>query len=116
MKYILKYSPDASEKLREIKQYLSASFGKEVATKLLSKIMKDIRALQDNPELGASVEAMLNIPTDYRFLHVEHNYAFYRIENNVVYVTDIFNEREAFVRKMFGESLRTHESIEFWGE
>jgi hypothetical protein len=36
----------------------------------MSKIMDDIRGLQDDPEKGASVEAMLGIPTLYRFLHV----------------------------------------------
>ena len=39
--------------------------------------------MQNNPEKGPSVEAMLGISTPYRFLHVEQNYAFYRIENGI---------------------------------
>ncbi len=116
MKYKLKYSPDASDKLRELNKQITANYGKPVATKIVSKIMGEIRDLQNNPEKGPSVEAMLGISTPYRFLHVEQNYAFYRIENGTIYVTDIYNEREDFMRRMFRVNLRTQDSIDFWGE
>lgn len=116
MKYKLKYSPDASDKLRELKKQISTSYGSDVAIKIVSKIMREIRGLQDNPEKGPSVEAMLGISTTYRFLHVEKNYAFYRIENDTVYVTDIYNEREDFLWRMFRVNLRTKDSMDFWGE
>ncbi len=116
MKYKLKYSPDASDKLRELNKQITANYGKPVATKIVSKIMGEIRDLQNNPEKGPSVEAMLGISTPYRFLHVEQNYAFYRIENCTIYVTDIYNEREDFMRRMFRVNLRTQDSIDFWGE
>ena len=116
MKYKLKYSPDASDKLRELNKQITANYGKPVATKIVSKIMGEIRDLQNNPEKGPSVEAMLGISTPYRFLHVEQNYAFYRIENGTIYVTDIYNECEDFMWRMFRVNLRTQDSIDFWGE
>lgn len=116
MKYKLKYSPDASDKLRELNKQIISSNGKTAANKIVSKIMGDIRGLRDNPEKDPSVEALLGIPTSYRVLHVEHNYAFYRVENDTVFVTDIYNEREDFMWKMFRVNLRTQESIDFWGE
>ena len=78
--------------------------------------MGEIRGLQNNPEKGPSVEALLGISISYRFLYVEHNYAFYRIENDTVYVTDIYNEHEDFLWEMFRVNLRTQDSIDFWGE
>lgn len=90
MKYRLKYSPDASDKLRKLNKKISDSNGKQVA--------------------------LLGISTPYRFLHLEHNYAFYRIENDTVYVTDIYSERENFMREMFRVNLRTQDRIDFWGE
>lgn len=116
MKYKLKYSPDASDKLRKLNRQITGSNGKQVATRIVSKITGEIRGLQNNPEKGTSVEAVLGIPTSYRLLHVEHKYAFYRIENDTVYVTDIYNEREDFMWEMFRVNLRTQESIDFWGE
>lgn len=67
MKYKLKYSPDASDKLRELNKQITANYGKPVAIKIVSKTMGEIRDLQNNPEKGPSVEAMLGIPTPYRF-------------------------------------------------
>lgn len=116
MKYKLKYSPDASDKLRKLNKQITGSNGKQVAARIVSKIMGEIRGLQTNPEKGPSVEALLGIPTSYRLLHVEHNYAFYKIENDTVYVTDIYNERENFMWEMFHVNLRTQDSIDFWGE
>ena len=40
--------------------------GKETATKIVSKIMHEIRELQDYLQKGISIEAMLGIPTPYR--------------------------------------------------
>ncbi|MBQ8598164.1 MAG: type II toxin-antitoxin system RelE/ParE family toxin [Lachnospiraceae bacterium] len=105
MKYKLKYSPDAGDKLREIKEKITSLYGKNVATKVMSTILGDIRGLMENPEKGPSVEALFGIPTPYRFLHVEHNYVFYRIENDTIYVTDIYNEREDFLWRMFRVNL-----------
>ena len=70
MNYKLMYSPNASDKLRELNKQITANYGKSVANKIVSKIMGEIRDLQNNPEKGPSVEAMLGIHTPYRFLHV----------------------------------------------
>lgn len=116
MKYKLKYSPDASEKLRDLKKQITGAYGNPTAVKVISKITSEIRSLQDTPCKGASVEALLGIPTPYRFLHVEQNYVFYRRENDTIFVVDVFNERENFLWKLFGISLRTQDSIDYWGE
>ena len=104
------------DKLKELKKQISASYGSDISKKIVSQIMREIKELQDNPEKGPHVEAVLGIPTVYRFLHVERNYVFYRIEDDTIYVTDIFNEREDFLLRMFGVNLRTQDSIDFWGE
>lgn len=42
MRYKLKYSPDASDKLRELKKQITATYGNQAAIKILSKITSDI--------------------------------------------------------------------------
>ena len=49
-------------------------------------------------------------------LYVQHNYAFYRIEGDVVWIIDIFNERKDFMWKLFGIQTTTQESEDYWGE
>jgi hypothetical protein len=38
------------------------------------------------------------------------------INDEVIYITDIYSERENFMWKMFGISLWSQESIDFWDE
>jgi hypothetical protein len=104
----IKYSPDAKDKLRQIKM--------NAGTPILEKIMVSINSLSDNPRKCPTVENMLGIPSPYYFLHTEHNFIFYRFDDKVIYVTDIYNEREDFLWKMFGIQLRTQDSIDYWGE
>ena len=104
----IRYSPDASDKLRQIK--------KDAGTKIAGIITKRIRELADNPRICPMIENMLGIPSPYFFLHIEHNYVFYRIDKEIIYVTDIYNEHEDFMWKMFGIRLRTQESLDYWGE
>lgn len=104
----IEYSLDASDKLRQIKQ--------AAGTRTLGTLMHAIRLLSSNPKMCPKIEDLLGIPSPYYFLHKEHNYIFYRIENETIFVTDIYHEREDFLWKMFGIHLRTQESIDYWGE
>lgn len=104
----IRYSPDARDKLQQIK--------KHSGIKSVSTIMKTINQLTSYPRRCPSIENMLGIPSPYYFLHTEIHYIFYRIEKEIIYVADIYNEREDFIWKMFGLGLRTDESINYWGE
>ena len=104
----IRYSPDASDKLKEIK--------KSRGIKRAEKIMKAVKELSINPKRCPTVENMLGIPSTYYFLHTEQHYVFYRISDDYMYITAIYDEREDFMWKMFGIRLRTEESIEYWGE
>ena len=104
----IKYSPDASDRLRQIR--------KDYGTRVAGTITQGIRSLCDNPRKCPTIERMLGIPSPYYFLHIEHNYVFYRFDEENIFVTDIYNEHEDFMWKMFGIRLRTQESIDFWGE
>ena len=116
MTYKLKYSPNARDKLSELKRQITGMYGQETAIKVISRITGGIRSLQDQPRKGVPVEALLGVPTPYRCLHTGRNYVFYRLENDTVYVTDIYDERENFLWKLFRIPLRTQESLDFWGE
>ena len=112
----LQYSPDALEKLHEIKQDITARYGAEKAKAVIREMTKAFRDLQQFENKGPSVENLIGIPCDYRMLYVQHNYAFYRIEGNVVRITDIYNEREDFMWKLFGIQTTTQESEDYWGK
>lgn len=104
----IRYSPAAKEKLKIVKA--NAGGG------MTSRIAKSIGMLKSNPFMGASVEDVTVISNDYRYIYVAHNFVFYRIGKGNIYIVDIYHERENFVEKLFGVSLRSRESIDFWGE
>lgn len=112
----LKYSPDALEKLQEIKRDITTKFGAEAANTIIKKMTRSFRDLQQFEYKGPAVESVLGIPCDYRFLYVQHNYAFYRVEDDVVWIVDIYNEKEDFMWKLFGIRTTTQETEDYWGE
>lgn len=112
----LKYSPDSIEKLKEIKREIATQYGLKIANRIISKMMKSIRDLQHFENKGQSVEGLTGISCDYRFLYVQHNYVFYRVENDTVWITDIYNEKEDFMWKLFGIRTTDPETEDYWGE
>ncbi len=110
----LKYSPDAREKLHEIRHYIASEYGTQVAKNVLSKMMSSIRRLQQFENSGPSVESILGIPCDYRMLFTEHNYVFYRVSEDAIYIINIYNEREDFMWKLFGINTTDSASEDFW--
>ena len=112
----LKYSPDAREKLKQIKQYVTQKFGTDTANKVIKEMTKSFRDLQQFENKGVSVESVLGIPCDYRMLYSQHNYVFYLIEDDVIKITDIYNEKEDFMWKLFGIKSTTRETEDYWDE
>ena len=104
----IKYSPDASDKLRQIK--------KIAGTKITGEIIAAINGLLSNPRKCPTVENMLGITNPYYFLHVEQNYVFYRIEESSIVIVNIFNDREDFMYQLFGIKTISDDTIDYWGE
>lgn len=78
--------------------------------------VKSIRELENFGDKDPSIEKSSGIPTDYRYLYVQHNYVFYRIDGNNVWVTDIYNEKEDFMWKLFGIKTTEKETDDYWNE
>ena len=98
----LEYSPDAAQKLRNIKYDVTINFGADVAKRVMTNMTKALRRLQKFEKSGISVEKSLGVSCDYLMVYIEHNYVFYKITEESIYVINIFHEREDFMWKLFG--------------
>ncbi|MCR5330419.1 MAG: type II toxin-antitoxin system RelE/ParE family toxin [Lachnospiraceae bacterium] len=98
----LKYSPDYTEKMREIKKYLDFQFSGDVRKKVIKEIGSRVRSLCEHEQVGISVHDMYGVDTDCLCIFVAKNYVFYRIEPDCIYVVNIYNEREDFMMDLFG--------------
>lgn len=101
----LYYTPRARDDLVHIKESVIEKFDDEkLSQKVLKKITQTIRQLITFPYLGQAVSGITGIQTEYRCLFCEKNYVFYRIEENRVCVIRILNEKQDYMRILFGIS------------
>ena len=99
----LYYTPEAGNALINIKESIIEKFDDEdLAKKILRKMTETVRQLITFPYLGQELSGITGIYTDYRCLFCEKNYVFYRIEADRVCVIRVLNERQDYMRILFG--------------
>ena len=99
------YTPRARNDLVNIKESVIENFDDEnLAIEVLKKIIKVVRQLVMFPYLGQELSGITGIYTEYRCLFCEKNYVFYRVEENRICVIRILNEKQDYMRILFGVS------------
>ena len=112
----IKYTPDAADKLREIKMTVSQEYGTDSAKKIVKRITDAIRGLCDYEEKGPEVSKMFDVVSDYRYIFVSKNYVFYRIEEKYIRIINLYHEKEDFMWQLFGVDTTPQETIDYWNE
>lgn len=112
----IKYTPDAADKLRAIKESILLQYGSKKAKEVVGSIINAIRGLVNYEEIGPSVEGMFGVAFDYRYIFVSRNYVFYSIESNCIKIINIYNEKEDFMWLLFGVDTTPQETLTYWEE
>ncbi len=108
------YAPKALDDLQGIKTYVSKQFGRDKAKACIQEITTIARQLERFPEEGSCLEDLMDCSTDYHYLFVKPNYIFYRIEDDMVKIIRILNEKQDFLHILFGMSSISKENEEYW--
>lgn len=95
-----------------IKEYITLQHGANVAKKSLRRLTSSARRLEKFQEEGPGLEALILVPTDYRYLYIKPNYLFYRIEGNCVKVVRVLNEQQDYLQILFGITTVSDDEIE----
>lgn len=99
----VRYTPKALKDLQNIRESVLEKFeSEELAEKILKKITTSINDLEIFPYKGAELALTLGINTDYRSLFVQKNYVFYRLDKENVSIVRILNEKQDYMRILFG--------------
>lgn len=102
----IRYSPLAQEDLRRIKDYIAVNLASTLAAKnTVGKITGRIRELKVLPEIGKPLSAVCKVNTDYRFLVCGSHLAFYRYEDETVYVVRVLYGPSNYLSVLFGSDL-----------
>ena len=112
----IKYTPDAADKLRELKKSITQQYGSDKAKEIIKTITDAVRGLCDNEKKGPEVSQMFDIGTDYRYLYVSKNYILYRIEDEYIKIVNLYHEREDFMWQLFGVDTTPRETVDYWKE
>jgi addiction module RelE/StbE family toxin len=108
----LNISPEARNDLLEIKKYISKDLGSpQAADNTVKKILIHIKNLQHSPEIGPRLSPKVDIETSYRFLVCGNYLAFYRFEENEVFVDRVIYGRRDYIRILYPE-LSSEKSFE----
>lgn len=100
----ISFSPEAVSDLQQTKAYITDELcNEQAAVNTIAKITSRIRELAAFPEMGAPLSSIVDFETDYRFLVCGNYTAFYRFENQTVYIVRVLYGRRDFMRTLFGE-------------
>ncbi len=113
----LEYSQIVRKKVKKLRTELTQNYGENNAKKIMQNIAKGVRQLETFPQPGTRISSQYDIKCDYNYIFVEHNYFFYRIKDkNTILILETFNEKEDFMRRLFGIVTTSQETIDYWGE
>ena len=97
-------SPEARNDLLEIREYIEQEFeSPDAALKMVAGITKRLRELEKHGKLGARLSSVTDVESEYRFLVCGNYRAFYRYEEDMVYVDRILYGRRDYMRVLFSE-------------
>lgn len=112
----LVYAPKALEDLQGVRLYVAKQFGSDKAKSCVREIVSTVKQLELFPKEGLCLEQLIDYPTDYYYLVVKPNYIFYRIENDIVRIIRILNEKQDFLQILFGISSISKEGENYWDD
>ena len=112
----IKYTPDAADKLREIKKDITERYGADNSRKILKTITDAINELSVYEKKGPAISDLFDVDTDYRYIYTSRNYVFYRIDDDCIRVIHLYNEKEDFMWKLFRIDTTPQETIDYWDD
>jgi len=77
-------------KLYKLLWYVEEKWGKQVADQLVAQLDERLDTLANQPLIGISSEKIKNAKS---FLLTKHNRVYYRIQNNVIEIVNLYDTR-----------------------
>ena len=109
------YSNIVINKLQILSEYLTNAFGEKTEKRVLADILKQLDNL-GFVSFGTSIKEQYGVDCDYYYIYIDKNYFIFVSDEEKVQIIEMFNEKEDFIYVMFGLSMRSQKSVDYWGE
>lgn len=84
----------AKNQLQNIYDYIASKSSETIAYNEIERIVQYISFLEKTPKIGREVEILKSLNLNHRYLVVSNYKIIYRVENEIIYITDIFDCRQ----------------------
>lgn len=101
----LQINPEVIEDIAEIKRYIREDLcNPAAADRITKKIVSAYKELKTSPFIGAPLDSVLEVKTDYRFLVCRNYLIFYKVKVDTISIYRVMNGRRDYCRQLFGTS------------
>ncbi len=101
----LRINPEVIEEIAEIKRYIREELcNPTAADRIAKRIVSAYKGLKTAPFIGAPLDSVLEVKTDYRFLVCGNYLIFYKVKDDVISIYRVMNGRRDYCRQLFGMS------------
>ena len=111
------YENEVKLKLKSLKDEMIGIQGDNKGLKTFKKIVNTVDNLELFSNTGVPIKEKfdLNCPDNWYLLIVGQNYFIYSI-TDTINILKLYNEKEDFIYDLFGISMRSQESMDYWGD
>ncbi len=96
------FSSASRQDLRNISDYISGTLKNPIAAKnVIERILRSVKRLEEQPNMGVSLQEKCAVKTDYKCLFCENHIAFYKVQNETVKIIRILDGRTEYLKVIF---------------
>ncbi len=98
----VRYRPAAIADIEKAADYIENELNNPAAAKKLKTvIVQNIALLKENPEMGMRLSEKFDIESDYRFIIIKKQIAFYEIYTDYIEIVRILDGRTDYLTRLF---------------
>jgi toxin ParE1/3/4 len=91
------FTTSAKEDLQSLQVYLRVNFGEEKSQAFIQYLQEQIKTLLEYPELGIVPRYRSLRLQGFRFLIIEKNYVFYKVDQDILTIIRILHQKQSFI-------------------
>lgn len=90
----IEWTERAKKNVRRIYKFYTKTASEEVAKKILEPLFPFVQTLKEITLIGQEEEDLKHLKSGHRYLIIGHNKILYKVKNETIYITHVFDTRQ----------------------